>query len=165
MSVLYLDIDGVLNDEDWFATEDRLALRGLPVPYPDDIRPRYVARVRGIVSRTGCRVVLCSAWALDPEARDVAVKRLAQLGVIVHGATIDNYRRKMSDYQWRGNAIRADVATHDEPWCWLDDEADSKLPQSVRVVDGLTAEDVERVVGILGCHRLSRSGDNGPGVG
>ena len=150
MSVLYLDIDGVLNDEEWFNTEDRLALLGLPVPFPDDIRPRYVARVRDIVSRTGCRVVLCSAWTLDPEACDVAVKRLAQLGVIVHGTVMDNYFRKMSDYQWRPNAIRADVETHDEPWCWLDDAADPKWPQSVRVVDGLTLADVERAVGILG---------------
>lgn len=150
MSVLYLDIDGVLNDEEWFNTEDRLALLGLPVPFPDDIRPRYVARVRDIVSRTGCRVVLCSAWAVLENTRDCASSRLAQLGVIVHGTVMDNYPPRTSRHDWRPHAIRADVETHDEPWCWLDDAADPKWPQSVRVVDGLTLGDVERAVGILG---------------
>lgn len=150
MSVLYLDIDSVLNDEEWFGSDDRRSLLGLPRPYPDDIRPRYVARVRDIVRRTGCRVVLCSAWAVLDESRDVAVARLAQLGVTVHGTVLDNYRRKMSEYDWRPNAVRADVATHDELWCWLDDAADPAWPQSVRVVDGLTPDDVERAVRILG---------------
>lgn len=56
MKVIFLDIDGVLN----------CALTPNPRKFPYIIDRRLLAKLRGLLKRTGAKVVLSSSWRLDP---------------------------------------------------------------------------------------------------
>lgn len=59
MKVIFLDIDGVLNCD---ATPNP---RGFPYIVDDELLERF----RGLVDRTGAKVVLSSTWRVDPVGR------------------------------------------------------------------------------------------------
>lgn len=160
--VLYLDVDGVLNDEAWLARpERRAAWDAMPGASCDacfaatDIDPARAAIVRRIIEATGCRVVLCSTWQTMPDG--LATQALGAVGIAVEGGTLDVYPRRMSDYQWRHRAVAAHVATHAEPWCSLDDQLDrichpwdgEPNPRCVRPVDGVTETDADLCIAAL----------------
>ena len=56
MSVLFLDIDGVLNSEHWYRTRTS---RGESL---DELDPKAVALLVHILQQTGCCVVISSTW-------------------------------------------------------------------------------------------------------
>jgi hypothetical protein len=56
MRVVFLDIDGVLNCD---STPN-------PRNFPYIIDPKLLARLKKMLDRTGAKVVLSSAWRLDP---------------------------------------------------------------------------------------------------
>jgi hypothetical protein len=56
MKVLFLDIDGVLN----------CAKTKNPRKFPYVVDPKLLARLSGLLDRTGAKVVLSSSWRLDP---------------------------------------------------------------------------------------------------
>ncbi len=64
MKVLFLDIDGVANSDQWFKSPEwKLAVK----KYGDDrsdFDPVLVARLNEIVEHTGCYIVISSAWRL-----------------------------------------------------------------------------------------------------
>lgn len=64
MRVLFADIDGVFNSEDFFA---RQRGRGLTIisDRAELIDPAAVAHLNRIVEATGCLVVLSSSWRLE----------------------------------------------------------------------------------------------------
>jgi hypothetical protein len=56
MKVVFLDIDGVLN-----CTKTKN-----PRKFPYVIDPKLLARLNGLLDRTGAKAVLSSSWRLDP---------------------------------------------------------------------------------------------------
>lgn len=56
MKVIFLDIDGVLN----------CALTPNPRKFPYIIDKRLLAKLKGLLKRTGAKVVLSSSWRIDP---------------------------------------------------------------------------------------------------
>lgn len=73
MKILFLDVDGVLNNEKLFLDIRRRLYDarelGEPIPPADEIHwplghlhPELVARLNPIVEQTGCRIVLSSSW-------------------------------------------------------------------------------------------------------
>jgi len=73
-SVLFLDIDGVLNSDEYDGGAHRGGEPGLwENPTVETIcwDPMAVARLRRIVARTGCAIVISSAWRGYPEAHSV----------------------------------------------------------------------------------------------
>ena len=156
--VLFLDFDGVLNDDAWFQSDQRSLLWGARnIDASDepayrlelakaDLRPEYVAKVLALIRELDLELWVCSAWRnlfSDAQLKQI----LAHHDLPVHGAT---RRRKMSEY----HDIRVDAildAVRDFPadtcWCVLDDQVDPTLVQGRGVcpLDGATDEDVAKV--------------------
>ena len=161
VKVLYLDIDGVLNDQAWIGSAERLkrleswALehnvsrwRAMIEQPAMDIRAEYTVRVKRIVDATGCQVVLCSSWR---RLHDFDNLRLL-LGA--HGIPLDGATARGPE---RGPAIARHVRRlpPGSTWCALDDEVSDEWARSVggravQPVDGCTDEDAAAVVAILG---------------
>jgi hypothetical protein len=163
--VLYLDFDGVLNDNEWLRCSERWdRIRGLraasdyeamcELAPTQDLRPHLAARVRRIVDATGARVVVCSSWRrdmTDDQLRDA----LARVGLPFDGST-PRQVHKMSVHDGRERDILAHVATLENGarWCVLDDDVEDWpgtpfAGRAVQPVDGVTEEDADRVIAIL----------------
>ena len=93
MKVLFLDIDGVLNSENWFAyriycvknnmvnilmnfvdTDDRNIKHKLTM-----LDDRAIANLNRIIEETGCKVVLSSSWRSCVEAENTLTEYLLKL--------------------------------------------------------------------------------------
>lgn len=63
MKVIFLDIDGVLNSENWY--RPRLDGKRLDEDYPySEIDPDAVSELNRIIFKTGAKVVVSSVWRL-----------------------------------------------------------------------------------------------------
>ena len=93
MKVLFLDIDGVLNSENWFAyriycvksnmvnilmnfvdTDDRNIKHKLTM-----LDDRAIANLNRIIEETGCKVVLSSSWRSSNELENIFTQDLLKL--------------------------------------------------------------------------------------
>lgn len=64
---LFLDVDGVLNSDNWYHEEwqkDHIYPQG-------DFDPVCVARINRVVAETGCKVVVSSSWREDSNLQSV----------------------------------------------------------------------------------------------
>jgi hypothetical protein len=150
--VLYLDFDGVLNDDAWITSDARRAVWR----YADaesakhDIRPELAARVRRIVSATECRVVVCSTWR-RLFTHDQLRACLDPHGIRFDGVTM---RGKLSDGRLAAIVFHASKLPGGTRWCVLDDQVeaadvDGYGGHAVTPIDGVTDEDVERAIAAL----------------
>lgn len=159
--VVFLDLDGVCNDDAFIRAafaghgpiggwNPELAFRTLD--------PLRVARVQAICDRTGAVVVIVSGWRWVPAETITDCLRHAGLTAPVLGA-VGGVRMHSED---RVGGTAEWLAAHPEatrwaivddtrrPWSrelWGDDRWEARL---VCPRDGITEEDVERVVAILG---------------
>lgn len=65
MKVIFLDIDGVLNSEEWFNSKEYTSNRYIKiggVPCNNEINEEFVKNLKDIVEHTGAEIVLCSTW-------------------------------------------------------------------------------------------------------
>lgn len=76
MKVLFLDVDGVLNNYDLIRTN------GL-----DYIDQSMVRLIGIIVSRTGASVVLSSTWRIKPKDTDMVSSSLGAQGIMLYSKT------------------------------------------------------------------------------
>lgn len=152
--IIFLDIDGVLNSTRW--SEER-PLRGLTPPRlaqealdEERIDPDCVERLRGVVRRTGARLVLTSTWRHRMDVPEF-VQLFALYGwneAPVVGITpyIAGLIRGDEVEAWLGNNNYAG------PYVCVDDDADFRVGQPfVRTNPemGLTSLDAERCIEVL----------------
>jgi HAD domain in Swiss Army Knife RNA repair proteins len=156
MRVVFLDIDGVLNSDRFFAEH----------PWPDGaswwsaaaIDPAAVQRVNALVAQTDAVVVLSSSWrkraSLDELNELLASRGLARPVIDVTPRlyrSVDGLRLTRGDEilawlaAWSGPMVEAFVALEDE------EALGAVEPRCVRVdsLVGLTAGDVERASRML----------------
>lgn len=140
--VLFLDIDGVLNSEEYIINRDKKV--------KDDIDIKKVFLLEGIVRKTNCSVVLSSSWRfLGLERINNALGDLGSYISIKHHTTL-----KRGD---RGKQILEYIKKHNiKDYVVLDDEIiDIKnyIPKERLVKTswekGLQKEHSERVIKIL----------------
>ena len=81
MKVLFLDVDGVLNHTqflmEYAKTHDDLFA----------VDPGKVVLLKEIVMRTGCKLVLSSAWRYSPEAWETLQRQLDVVGLSIWSST------------------------------------------------------------------------------
>ena len=174
MKVLFLDIDGVLNSENWFAyriycvknnmvnilmnfvdTDDRNIKHKLTM-----LDDRAIANLNRIIEETECKVVLSSSWRSSIESENIFTQNLLKL----KGFKYDFYdvtpRLWFEDFSTRrGEEIKfwldKESEKHEiESFVILDDDSDM-LPEQMNNfihVDGqvgLTDRDVLTAIEIL----------------
>ena len=174
MKVLFLDIDGVLNSENWFAyriycvknnmvnilmnfvdTDDRNIKHKLTM-----LDDRAIANLNRIIEETGCKVVLSSSWRSSIESENIFTQNLLKLKGFKYEFYDVTPRLWFSDFSIRrGEEIKfwldKESEKHEiESFVILDDDSDM-LPEQMNNfihVDGqvgLTVRDVLTAIEIL----------------
>ena len=155
---LFLDIDGVLNSDEYY-TELYKHKQGkisenyrfyddvdAEVGYKENLDRAAVELVNWICNATGAKVILSSSWRVDERS----VGELAKLGLTVCGKT------PMSLARHRGREIKKFLDEHPfDSYCILDDDTDilEEEKDNFVLVDyhfGLTSFDSEKAIKILG---------------
>ena len=65
MRIIFLDIDGVLNSEEWFDSEEYISNKYIEIngmSCNNEINEEFVKNLKDIVEHTGAEIVLCSTW-------------------------------------------------------------------------------------------------------
>ncbi len=167
MNVVFLDIDGVLNSDTYYARRgDR------PVHLKDSdswhIDPATVDRLNRVIVTTGARVVLSSDWRREPEKPGLAKTEAA---LHKRGATFRLYdatpvlsedvRRERFGLAWQGNytprALEIQYWLDEHPrvsrYAIVDDEPDMQhLADRLVLTDasvGLTDQDCAELLKLL----------------
>lgn len=105
MKVVFLDVDGVLNSEQWFQQR--------PTPKRFTVDPKCVARVRKLCEVTDAKVVLSSSWRVRMKVRQLVdllsrsgLPREVMVGVTPHllphelPGTMEEAPRGMEILEW-----------------------------------------------------------------
>lgn len=152
MSILFLDFDGVLNNQAWIQQSQE---RGF-----DMIDPSMVARLNRIVDTTGCQVVVSSSWRIlyPIDAMRVGLRERGFTGHLSgatpHGRECD--RPLIERARCRGDEIEQWLC--DNGQCYeriaiVDDDADMRhlLHRLVKTTfqDGLTEAKADEVIAML----------------
>ena len=142
--ILFLDIDGVLNNEEWFKG---CVQRGVY----DALNPELVKKL----NKLDCEVVISSSWGCD---NGQTWKKLRRKGFNLKVIDYTEHHEMGSDWIVRGNSIKKwlhdNMGIADYQYAILDDDGDMLLEQKDHFVKtdfftGLTDQDVENVKGIL----------------
>lgn len=147
--VLFLDLDGVLNSEAYWARRKGHGVT-LVSSRGQMIDPQAVTHLNRIVETTGCLVVLSSSWRLQRGALLDVGDWLRQAGFV--GALYDLTPRTPDT---RGGQIAAWLAQHPEVarYAILDDEPDFDTHQDRWVVTsyatGLTEREADQAIALL----------------
>jgi hypothetical protein len=153
MKVLFLDIDGVLNSEDWFKRSrtngGRILVSREPYPY-GHIDPLSVGVLNCIVKVTGCKIVISSTWRKSYEPEDIA--SILHLRGFRYTESIIGKTPSLNTQ--RGDEVAAWLATHKvESFVIVDDDSDMGALSSRLVKTsfrtGLTVSEANRIVQML----------------
>lgn len=164
-TIVFLDIDGVMNDDS--------------CDYSCGISKQHLLQLKRIVDETGASIVLSSSWRMSLESLNEVIDALHSEGIPFRGTTLESaavefveknfpnvkpksgvhvrygleYRKVVDD---RGAEIAFWVTTHDVgPFVILDDEVYDIIdyyPHNVvrtSMKTGLTDENVEEAIRIL----------------
>ena len=174
MKVLFLDIDGVLNSENWFAyriycVKNNMVNILMNFVDTDDcnikhkltmLDDRAIANLNRIIEETGCKVVLSSSWRSSIESENIFTQNLLKLKGFKYEFYDVTPRLWFSDFSIRrGEEIKfwldKESEKHEiESFAILDDDSDM-LPEQMNNfihVDGqvgLTDRDVLTAIKIL----------------
>lgn len=159
MKVLFLDFDGVLNNQDFLmaACQEHKGRRGETEFWVAMIDPECVERLNGVVRRTGCAVVISSSWRIGRNRQDLQhYLDLTGFKYSVLGCTPSIGKAG----RIRGDEIQLwlDRATNKygeiESFAIIDDDSDMGhlMPRLVNTSFkvGLQDEHVEQLVSLLG---------------
>ena len=98
MKIIFLDVDGVLNNSTW---AKRMIDEGVRVYAEDILEDRAIELLKQIVDATGADVVISSTWRGDPVAMDHLLIQLNAHGIWPIGATPrTNLKRGDDISQW-----------------------------------------------------------------
>jgi len=139
-SVIFLDVDGVLNSmrtpswmgEDW----------DIPLA-------RYLTQLRRIVDETGADIIVSSSWREHPAAMRKLEVALMVFELRIAGQTpICNLDRPREIQQWLADhpSVKHYVILDDELWMWTDEQVNKV---AYTTANGLTADVAQIAINIL----------------
>lgn len=157
--VLFLDIDGVLNSEDWLHAEydRRVEELGVRKPILDECDPHAVELLNTLIDRSHAKIVLSSAWRITHGLRST-IDYLVRVGFKHKTAFIGKTpiacpvtRHGVTEWPRRGQEIAEYLHMHPDitSYCILDDDPDMLDEQRKHFVrtsfiKGLTESDVQK---------------------
>ena len=144
--VLFLDVDGVLNSEEWFSRRDQ--------PAWNEIDPAAVALVIDVLENAGAMLVLSSTWRLVA----MCVEELCKAGLPIADKT------PVLDTNNRGEEIRAWLEAHPNVTDFVifdddEDAGDCGLRERLVRTDwktGLQVEHAVQAIRLLGIRAQSK---------
>ena len=143
MKVLFLDIDGVMNNDGLLNRHGIYA-----------VGEEMLDRLKRIVDATGCKIVLSSTWRLYKDAREVVDQKLATRGLEVIDETIEITPPKLSMFVPRSDEIEEWLGRNVvDQFAILDDCTDAGIEGHFFRTDtriGLTDEITVQVIAHLG---------------
>lgn len=150
MKILFLDIDGVLNSEEWFSgTDSTPGQQG-------KLDPRACTLLEQAIQQTGCQLVLSSSWRSSMSAQDVETLLHARG---VHSAKVVGLTGP--DFRTRDAAILLWVEENGiTEWAAIDDNTLPQVAALERAVKteydkGMEPGHVEALVQILGLSEVA----------
>ena len=145
MKVLFLDVDGVLNSEDYYVTTPPEKRLSFPL---GEFDPAAVKRVNRILDETQAKLVVSSSWRWNPGLKNIFEK--VGINHEIWGRTPSGKGRN------RGYEIQQFLNSHPEVsnYVILDDDSDMLEEQKNNFVHtntyyGLTDEDTDKAIKIL----------------
>ena len=156
--IVFLDIDGVLNSEQWYAqaTSRKEERNSQPSTHRSllerSIDPACIQRLNRLLQRTGAVVIVSSSWRKKHQLSEIVsiIEARGFCGEVIGATSSDDgtLSRGEEITRWLKKNVPRGVA-----YVAVDDEVETGLPTEVVVVTskdtGLTDEDVERAVRIL----------------
>ena len=154
MKVIFLDIDGVLNSNDWY-----VRTRGIAKQDQGDVDPETVKLVNELIEVTGSKVIMSSSWRSDFENSCEYLYERGLVSNVIIGKTPhftytcsnDAIRKTLC----RGNEIQYILETEDIiDYVIFDDDQDMLYCQKDNFIHidsmyGITKENVEQAIKIL----------------
>lgn len=153
MKVIFLDVDGVLNSDEYFDRIQNLDIEGIE----SEIDINKVKLLKKAVDETGAKVVLSSSWRYTRNA--LALKELlANYGIHITDSTpvVEN-KRGLEIRKWLENNDNVEdfVILDDEVFDSYDSALTEKLVKMSKeketdIGEGLLPENVEKIIERLG---------------
>ena len=153
MKVIFLDVDGVLNSDEYFDRIQNLDIEGIE----SEIDINKVKLLKKAVDTTGAKVVLSSSWRYTKNA--LALKKLlADYGIHITDSTpVVEHKGGLEIRKWleNNNNVENFVILDDEVF----DSYDSALTENLVKIsieketdigEGLLPENVEKIIERLG---------------
>lgn len=155
MKIVFLDIDGVLNSDDWYKSgEAKKAYEKTKIVSDYHFDPNAWKLVEKLLIETGAKIVLSSSWRnynLEATLNDFKGTNFEVLNKYIVGIT------PRSALRHRGNEIKTFIETTDikiDKYVIIDDDTDfntEQLPYFVRTdwFHGITEENYKKAKKIL----------------
>lgn len=148
--VIFLDYDGVLNNQDYLCLSDYPIKREIK-GYEADFDPYRVNLLKQACDSTDAVVVVMSSWRFNKDAREYLMKR----GIPIIGVTpyLENDNRGVEVQQWldEHSAVEKYVLLDDDKSGYTEEQL-KHLVYTSNGVNGLGLEpsDVEKITKLLG---------------
>lgn len=126
MKLIFLDVDGVLNNFQW---ANQMAKEGVQVYRDDLLFEPSILLLKKLVDETGARIVLSSAWRRIPSARNNLIRTLERYNLFMCSETPYTGSVRGYDIQAWFNRNPGDYS-----YVILDDECDMLSDQESHLV-------------------------------
>ena len=140
MKVLFLDIDGVLNSENWFGyrlycIKNNMFNEVINFVNTNDERIKYklsmiddraIANLNRIIEETGCKVVLSSSWRSCVETENTLIEYLLKL---------KGFKYELYDVTPRLWFNDSSIKRGEEIQLWMDKESEKNEIESFVILD------------------------------
>lgn len=152
MKVIFLDIDGVLNSDEYIEKTQRLNIEGIE----KDVDKEKIKLLKKAIAETGAKIVLSSSWRYTKNGGYLK-QLLGEYGIFTDSTPFVNHERGKEIKQWLTKHPEIDdfVILDDEIFDSYDDELMKKLVKISNengkgLGGGLQEKDIEQIIEKLG---------------
>lgn len=152
MKVIFLDVDGVLNSDEYFDSIQGKDIQGIE----QDVDIQKIVLLQKAVEETGARVVLTSSWRYKKAGEELR-ELLTRYGILTDVTPLLQNERGLEIKQWlvENEEVVDYVIVDDEVFASFDEEL---LQRLIRISnengrsygDGLQEKDVQEIIRRLG---------------
>lgn len=152
MKVIFLDVDGVLNSDEYIEKTQKLNIQGIE----REVDPEKITLLKNAIIETGAKVVLSSSWRHTKNGKYLK-QLLGEYGIFTDSTPFLNHERGKEIKQWLINHPDAEdfIILDDEIFDSYDGELMKKLIKISNgngkgLGEGLKKKDVEQIIEKLG---------------
>ena len=155
MKVIFLDVDGVLNSDEYFDRVKNLHIQGIQ----SEIDVNKISLLKRAMDETGAKVVLSSSWRYTEMGKELR-KLLSNYGIYADITPLIENKRGLEKKQWllEHKNVENFVILDDEVFDSYDEELITKLIKISKVNgnfgDGLLLKDVNEIIKKLGRKKI-----------